>query len=482
MAIPLIAAALYGMAGYQNNKSRERDNERQDKADARQAKLDAQNAELHDARMQDMYQAQALRQDDVNFKEANKVAASAGKTDAGFQVTDSAGSNAFTKDADAAAMLGNMATAKNEGAQTNNASRVSTGRTGATMQGTVAGNQVFQDPAKAEAFAKTQAMGDYAKLKARQEVADEYGKMDLSDEIRIKMQKLESEGAFKAYSLAQSGDYEGAAKVYQSTGNGRLPEGAKFIGNEVEDPTTKTMRKVISIVGADRKPIVADVDQALRSYLSPEARYTMESKDRADVRDGRRLDIAEKNADTAEKRLGILESSKSKTTGINSDAIDGYLVPSLGSINADGNKVQANPAVINLVRNVAFQLPQASVDPKGAAYTAHLAWTKSLSAAGGDEQKAMILLNQALQPAATSQPAPVNTPTPSAATPPVRPQTMQSTLNTPTYTKLMQAKSEKDDLLSKASKMSKESAAIFLQSRLPQIESVIKANENYQVQ
>lgn len=468
--------------GYVNGMQRKQDRERQ-------AKLDAQGQQLHEARMQDILAAQAARQDDANFKEANRVAVSAGKTDGGYQITDAAGSNAFTKDADAAAVLGDMAAAKNTDVQNNAATRVSTGRTGATMQGTVAGNQVFQDPAKAQEFAKTQTMSDWAKMDARRQVAEEFGKMDLSDDLRGRLLKLESEGAFNAYRLAANGDYEGAAKVYQSSGKNRLPEGAFFTSAEVEDPATKIRRRVVSVMGKDGQPIVPDLDQALRTYLSPSERYTMEKGDRDYTLNERKTRVAEQNAALSERKLdgmltGLIGSGRGggsgSQNGINSDAIDGYLVPNLGSVNAEGTKVPANPAVINLVRSVAFQLPQAVTDPKGAAYTAHIAWTKALTAAGGDEQKASALLQQALQPAApTASPEPA---APAKLPPPAKKVTMQSTVNTPTYTKWMQAKSAKDDLLSKASKMSKESAAVYLQARLPQIEAVIKANENYQVQ
>lgn len=483
-----LASFLVGMGGGYLKADRQRSE------DERRAKLDARDQQLHDARMQDILATQAARQEDVDFKAANRVAMSAGKTDGGYQITDAAGSNAFTKDADAAAVLGDMAAAKNTDVQNNAATRVSTGRAGATMQGTVAGNQVFQDPAKAQEFAKTQAMSDWAKMKARQEVAEEFGKMDLSDDLRVKLLKLESEGAFNAYRLAANGDYEGAAKVYQSTGKNRLPEGAFFTSAEVEDPATKIRRRVVSVMGKDGQPIVPDLDQALRTYLSPSERYMMEKGDRDHTLNERKISVAEKNAALSERKLdgmltGLIGGGRGggsgSQNGINSDAIDGYLVPNLGSVNAEGTKVPANPAVINLVRSVAFQLPQAVTDPKGAAYTAHIAWTKALTAAGGDEQKASALLQQALQPAAPAQAVPPANQEPSPPAklpPPAKKVTMQSTVNTPTYTKWMQAKSARDDLLSKASKMSKESAAVYLQARLPQIEAVIKANENYQVQ
>jgi hypothetical protein len=249
----------------------------------RQDKQDAQNKQLFDARMQDITAAQDARREESDFKAANIAALSGGKQDTGYQVTDTAGSNAFTKDSGAASMMNDMAAAKNPGAMTADATRVSTGATGSTMRGTAAGNQVFTDPAKAQAFAGTQAMSEYAKLQARKDVADQYGKMDLSDDIRGKLTKLESEGAFKAFALAQSGDLEGAAKAYESTGNGRMPKGSKFAANEVVDPVTGTKSQVISIVGAKGEVIVPNLDQALRAYLSPSERYSQNRGDRQDA-------------------------------------------------------------------------------------------------------------------------------------------------------------------------------------------------------
>jgi len=281
-------------SGYLKGQQQKLENERQ-------AKKDEQDQKLFDIRMEDAIAARDERQRERDYRDANAAALSAGKQDAGYQVTDAAGSNAFTKDVDAAAVLADMSATNNQGTDVGQATRVSTGRTGATMNGTVPGSKVFTDPTQAQQFAGTQTMSDYAKLKARQDVADQFGKMDISDDIRAKLLKLESEGAFKAYSLAQSGDYAGAAKVYQETGQNRLPEGAKFVGNEVEDPTTKIKRNVISLVGQDGKPIISDLDQALRTYLTPVERYKLESNDRNFTLGERKTAVAEQAVAVKEK-------------------------------------------------------------------------------------------------------------------------------------------------------------------------------------
>lgn len=293
--------------------------DRQRFEDERQAKLDAQNQQLYDAKMQDILTAQSERKREQDYRDANVAATSGGKTDAGYQVTDAAGSNAFTKDADAAAVLSDMASTKNTDVQTNDAARVSTGRTGATMQGTVAGNQVFTDPAKAQEFANTQNMGDYAKLKARQDVAEQWGKMDVADDVKAKLHKMESEGAFAALAKARTGDYAGATETWNNTGSSRLPEGASFVQREVVDPQSKQARNVISIVGKDGKMIVEDADTALRSYLSPSDQYKVASDDRKFAIDEQKAkaDIlhSQAQAKQAEAMAGWYASNKGKAGG-----------------------------------------------------------------------------------------------------------------------------------------------------------------------
>lgn len=316
--------------------------DRQRTEDVRQAKKDAQDAKMFDANMANITEQQDARREERDFKAANIAAQSTGKQDAGFQVTDAAGSSAFTKDAEAAGMLGDMAAAKNPDAQTSGATRVSTGRTGATMGGTVAGSQVFAKPADAQAFAQTQTMTEYAKLKARQEVAEQYGKMDLSDDIRAKLTKLESEGAFKAFALAQTGDMEGAAKAYDGTGDKRMPKGAKFVATEVEDPVTKAKRQVISVVGADGVPLVPDMDKALRSYLTPSERYSMDRGDKQDVRQASQDKLGQENWDKTfnfnkkkeendqqyrSRMLGLQESQERRSAETHKRAMDDDRIP-----------------------------------------------------------------------------------------------------------------------------------------------------------
>lgn len=275
--------------------------QQQQKVDARLDRQEAQNTQLHTARMSELNDAQALRQKEKDYEAANQAAMSQGQETAGMQVTDDAGSAAFTKDADAAAMLGDMSTAKNEGTQTSSATRVSTGRTGATQGGITAGSQVFTDPVQAKEFAKTQQLSDYAKFSARQAVADQFGKGDVSDALRAKRDKLEAEGGFKALALLHSGDLEGARAIYNATGNNRMPEGSNFVATEVVNPVTKLKDKVFSLVGKDGAVLVPNLDEAMISYLSPETQYSMRKGNEERILNERKVTSAEKLAEIKER-------------------------------------------------------------------------------------------------------------------------------------------------------------------------------------
>ena len=244
----------------------------------RQQKLDAQANELHTAKMSEILAAQDERQRERDFREANVAALSAGKTDTGQVVTDAAGSNAYTKDADAAAVLQDMAQTMNGGAQVAPATRVLTGVQGATQRGTIPGQQVFTDPAKAQEFAQSMPMSEYAKMQARKAVAEQYGKLEIADDMRAKLENLASKGVFKASSLLDSGNADGALKVLQDMNPDLVPKGAQFKQVDVPDmfDRTKTAKGWALVApGAEGQPervLVGDFRDAVFGYLTPQER------------------------------------------------------------------------------------------------------------------------------------------------------------------------------------------------------------------
>lgn len=275
--------------------------------DERQARLDAQATDLHNARMSEIRDAQAERQRERDYRGAIESALSAGKTDAGFQVTDAAGSNAFTKDQDAAGVLADMAGTINGGASAAAATRVSTGMQGATQRGTIPGQQVFTDPSKAQEFAQSTKMSDYAKLKARQDVAEQYAKLDIADDMRTKLENLAQKGVFQAYQHLDAGNPEGALKVLQNANPDLVPSNSAFKQVDVPDmfDRSKTVKGWSLVVpGAEGQPervVVKDFRDAVFGYLSPEKQFDLKHKVSEVGLLQRKLEVAEKEAAAKEK-------------------------------------------------------------------------------------------------------------------------------------------------------------------------------------
>lgn len=287
----------------------------------RQQKLDAQANELHTARMSEILATQDERQRERDFREANVAALSTGKTDTGQVVTDAAGSNAYTKDADAAAVLQDMAQTANGGAQAAPATRVLTGMQGATQRGTIPGQQVFTDPAKAQEFAQSMPMTEYAKMQARKAVAEQYGKLEIADDMRGKLENLASKGVFKASSLLDSGNADGALKVLQDMNPDLVPKGAQFKQVDVPDmfDRTKTAKGWALVApGAEGQPervLVGDFRDAVFGYLTPQEQFATKHTLNKSALDARKTEVAERQAATAERKIDLLLMGAGRSGG-----------------------------------------------------------------------------------------------------------------------------------------------------------------------
>lgn len=310
-----IASFIAGFGnGYFKAKDKEYDRERQDR-------LDAQANELHTAKMSEIIEGQAERQRERDFREANVAALSAGKTDTGQVVTDAAGSNAYTKDADAAAVLQDMAQTANGGAQVAPATRVLTGMQGATQRGTIPGQQVFTDPAKAQEFAQSMPMTEYAKMQARKAVAEQYGKLEIADDMRGKLENLASKGVFKASSLLDSGNADGALKVLQDMNPDLVPKGAQFKQVDVPDmfDRTKTAKGWALVApGAEGQPervLVGDFRDAVFGYLTPQEQFATKHTLNKSALDARKTEVAERQAATAERKIDLLLMGAGRSGG-----------------------------------------------------------------------------------------------------------------------------------------------------------------------
>ncbi len=387
--------------------------------DERQARLDAQATELHNARMTDIGDAQAERQRERDYRGAMETALSSGKTDAGFQVTDAAGSNAFTKDKDAAGVLADMAGTLNGGASAGAATRVLTGMQGATQRGAIPGQQVFTDPAKAQDFAKTMTMTDYTKLKARQDVAEQYGKLDVADDMRTKLENLAQKGVFQAYQQLDTGNAEGALKALQNANPNLVPGNATFKQVDVPDmfDRSKTVKGWSLVApGAEGQPervMVGDFRDAVFGYLSPEKQFDLKHKVSETELARRKIEVAEKQAAIQEKRWdawiaggaggksggGRGGGTAAQAGGLNMDAVDKQLASMFTTQDPNGGKT-VNANGLMAVRQLALRMPSAARgDSTGAALEAYNAYSVALQESGGDQAKALAVIQSVLQPA-----------------------------------------------------------------------------------
>ncbi len=374
--------------------------------DERQARLDAQATDLHNARMSEIGDAQAERQRERDYRGAMESALSAGKTDTGFQVTDAAGSNAFTKDQDAAGVLADMAGTINGGASAVAATRVSTGMQGATQRGTIPGQQVFTDPAKAQDFAKTMKMSDYAELKARQDVAKQYAKLDIADDMRAKLENLAQKGVFQAYQHLDAGNAEGALKVLQNANPNLVPANSVFKQVDVPDmfDRTKTVKGWSLVApgeeGQSERVVVGDFRDAVFGYLSPEKQFDLKHKVAdTDVRNRMAAAAEKKNEAYMQSLLARAGGGSKAASGLNMDALDKQLGPLFATEDQTTGTKTVNAQGLIAVRQLALSMPSAARgDATGAALEAYNAYTVALQEAGGDQAKAVSLIQQALRP------------------------------------------------------------------------------------
>jgi hypothetical protein len=242
---------------------------------ARQEKEDKWVNEQRDRLRADWTEADGLKAE---------LSAAANPVTMGSLVTDDSGSNAYTKDRSAAAMMADMSRAKSTGTQVQDATRVV--------------NETFTDPAKAAEAAKIATTPD-AESQRVQEIYKRRGMRDKAMQeftanenyktaIQQRREKLEKEGVSKTLSLLRAGSPEEAMQAFNSSGSIKLPEGSKFVQVDGTDMFTGQPGKVWSAVGPDGKTIVGDIGMAAAQYLGIADQFTqMRERANADYKVGR---------------------------------------------------------------------------------------------------------------------------------------------------------------------------------------------------
>lgn len=305
------ASFLVGMGGgYIKARDKEFERERQAKEDAwREEQRDWQRTE---------------RQDAANLK--SDIGRAANPVTMGSVVTDAAGSNAFTKDTDAAAMLADMSSAKNVGTQTQQATRVV--------------DTAYTDPAKAAEAALVADTPDaeskrvqdvYRKAGMRSNAMQEFTANEnfkTAQEARIKM--LEKEGVSAAMAALRGNDPEAAMKAFQGSGSRKLPEGSKFVQTDGTDIFTGKPGKVWSVIGPDGATIMPDVGVAAAKYLGIEGLIARDDKNRAE-------DAAAAALALKERQVAAVEMN----AATNARKLDGLLMRGTGGGGGGGGSSSA---------------------------------------------------------------------------------------------------------------------------------------------
>lgn len=265
---------------------------------ARREREEQRQQELHDARMNE-YKSKR----DGQIALAN--AAAPATVDSGFQVTDTAGSNAFTKDADAAAAMQDMAG--------------STGATPTLASATRVNKDVFTDPERAK-----KAERDYNSVDAtaqRQvramQARDPAGALTLANTISTHQKQKRAE---------QDVDFERGiygAQDQQSLADFMTKTMTEQMGTDVKAeiaPSPDGSSWILGVnVGGQRHPIgqFSNDDDGLKKaketvynrMASPEAQRNLE-KFKADINHKKMTaEAAAKNADANQRRAAAAEKA-----------------------------------------------------------------------------------------------------------------------------------------------------------------------------
>lgn len=400
--IPLMAAALYGLAGYQNNKNRERENARQDAEDAWKTKDRARK--------------------EAEWGEADQIKTDLKAAAAPVKLEEGAGGmvKPDTMDNRDVGLPENQALPN-----------------GGLMQGMFkVGNQSFSDKAQAE-----KAVVDYnapeAVASRTVQAYRKNGQLDKAINMEnaimdrkakqlglsideLKFADIQTNRALDSALKSGPTWYEGAAKFVTDTKRAGL-DGVSVQPAVSADGKTVTMNAKMpdgSTVVAGTYP--TDASGKLQFYqqfssLPIEKRMDMMAdKIRLDKEDSRwqqDFDLKkqkEKNdADYKKGMIGIYSARNAiaageaqQPSGINMDAIDKQLAPLFTREDPMTGGKGVDTEGLMAVRSLALRMPAArSGDATGAALQAHSIYGQALKKANGNHDKAMQIILAEINPA-----------------------------------------------------------------------------------
>lgn len=258
--------------GYLKARDKEYDRERQAKLDERQAKLDAQQEEQFGWARNAAAAAQRERDNrdalDKAVTEGNQVGAVQEAARVSYAGADGAQKTAAQPDlqtaqfaADQQRLEENQSLTPPATPSAPQAEQTASVRTLDGARRLFSGLTAASDAKK---FADENPVTPYAKYMAMSErLAGMAGGQEKADAYLKRAKEAEKEGAFRALTMLDAGDPEGALKAWNSTGAKRLDAGQKFT-----TVTDKAGNKTHQVVNSDGSVAVPNVEQAMLRYLS----------------------------------------------------------------------------------------------------------------------------------------------------------------------------------------------------------------------
>jgi hypothetical protein len=289
-------AAGFG-GGYLKARDKEYERERQEKADARQAKLDDMQAEQFGWARDAAEAKRRERADKEAIDRAVTEGMSAGTVqDAGavrYADADGAQKTAYQPDLKTAEFAAEQQRLEEGQSLTPPATPSAPQAEQAASVRTLGGaRRLFSGltaASDAKKFVDENPVTPYAKFMAMSEkLSTMAGGQEKADAYLKRAKEAEKEGAFRALTMLDAGDPEGALKAWNSTGAKRLGEGQKFV--TVAD---KAGNKIHRVVNSDGLVVVPNVEQAMLRYLSGIEGAAASAKARAEAEDKIRAKLAE---------------------------------------------------------------------------------------------------------------------------------------------------------------------------------------------
>ena len=258
--------------GYLKARDKEYDRERQAKLDERQAKLDAQQEEQFGWARNTAAAAQRERDNRDALDKAVTEGMDVGRVKDAAAVSytgaDGAQKTAYQPDMQTAQFAAEQQ--QLEEAQsltppaTPGAPKAEQAASVRTLDGARRLFSGLTAAADAKKFADENPVTPYAKYMALSErLASMAGGQEKADAYLKRAKEAEKEGAFRALTMLDAGDPDGALKAWNSTGAQRLQPGQKFV-----TVTDKAGNKTHQVVNEDGSVAVPDVERTMLRYLS----------------------------------------------------------------------------------------------------------------------------------------------------------------------------------------------------------------------